>query len=92
MSESNTKIRTYKMCLRVKNTTHVFGEGFEPGVLMHQIIDIKETGLSPTRIAMGILGLEENFLAENIYITTEEVTEEPPTEKEDGSETSAGCD
>ena len=67
--------RTFKLSMKVKdNTEHVFKKSFEPGILMTQEFTFDDFGMSDIKIAMGIDGLMDDFLENNIEIIPEEIT------------------
>ena len=66
--------RTFKLSMKVKDTEHVFKEGFKPGILMTQKFTFDDFGMSDIKMTMSITGLMDDFLENNIEIIPEEIT------------------
>ena len=65
--------RKMKMSLKVKGTDHVFSKNFGPGVIAVQTFEFDDKGASRTRIAAGLLDIEDKYIQENITVVTEEL-------------------
>ena len=70
--------KSFKLSLKVKDTQHVFGEGFEPGVLMTKVIEfeLEPEKYKSNRFAYSLMNMQDDFIEENIEVAIEEIKDD----------------